>query len=223
VVSQVAVHDRRVYAAGWDGRLRAFDDEGKSRWTLDCTAAMNPADPVAALAESAKHEPAKLHAAHRAPTTSETVPAGENLLRKATLKVGGTPGWMSSGVVQVKAEELTNSKQDDVTKPWLPLQELFWDANAGRQVWAEVTFKEPTNVKAVTVYENTKHPESWPTEGVVQVWDDNDKRWKTAAFGVFLKGPVNTYALDLKGVTKLRYLPWNSYFRNFYTSEIEVR
>ena len=76
---------------------------------------------------------------------------------------------------------------------------------------------------SLTVHENKQFPRSWPTEGLVQVWDDGKKKWKTAAYGVFLKGPVNTYPLDLKKVTKLRYLPWNSYYRNFHTSEIEVR
>lgn len=38
-----------------------------------------------------------------------------------------------------------------------------------------------------------------------------------------MRGPINTYTLDLKAVKKIRYVPWNSYYRNFYTSEIEVR
>jgi hypothetical protein len=94
---------------------------------------------------------------------------------------------------------------------------------AGRQVWAEIAFKQPTDVKALTVRENAAFPASWPTEALVQVWNEPLKRWDTAAFGVFLTGPVNTYNLNLKAVTKLRYLPWNSYYRNFHTSEIEVR
>jgi hypothetical protein len=57
----------------------------------------------------------------------------------------------------------------------------------------------------------------------VQVWNEGLKRWDTAAFGVWLKGPVTTYALNLKAAAKIRYVPWNSYYRNFYTSEIEVR
>jgi hypothetical protein len=57
----------------------------------------------------------------------------------------------------------------------------------------------------------------------VQSRDEPANRWDTAAFGVFLTGPVNTHTLNLKAVKKLRYVPWNSYYRNFYTSEIEVR
>ena len=31
------------------------------------------------------------------------------------------------------------------------------------------------------------------------------------------------YRLSLRGVEQIRYLPWSSYYRNFYTGEIEVR
>jgi hypothetical protein len=130
---------------------------------------------------------------------------------------------MSQGEVEIKAEALTNGKFDDVETPWLRLNELFWDGQAGRQVYAEIEFKEPTDVHALTVYENNNHPESWPSEGLVQVWDEASKHWNTAARGVFLIGPLNTYKLDLKGAKRIRYAPWNSYYRNFYTSEIEVR
>ena len=125
--------------------------------------------------------------------------------------------------MQVRAEDLTNGKTDDVQTPWLHVDELFWDGTAGRQVWAEIAFPRPANVDTLSVYEHPQHPESWPTEGVVQVWNESQKRWDTAAFGVFLRGPVNTYRLNLPAVQKLRYLPWSSYYRNFYTTEIEVR
>ena len=73
------------------------------------------------------------------------------------------------------------------------------------------------------MYESTQQTESWPTEGLLQIWNESQKRWDTAAFGVFLRGPVNTYRLALRGANKLRYLPSSSHYRNFYTSEIEVR
>jgi len=224
-VASLAASGDRVHAACWDGRLRSFTADGEPRWRLDCTSALNDKDPMATVAESAKLDEAAVLQATRPPTTSDKVPQGENLLRngRATLKLGGTPGWMSNGKLQVKAESLTNGRIGDVTIPWLPLDEVFWDATAGRQVWAEISFKEPTDVTALTVYENPNFPDSWPTEGLVQVWDEKLKRWNTAAFGVFLRGPVNTYALNLKGVRRLRYVPWNSYYRNFYTSELEVR
>jgi len=130
---------------------------------------------------------------------------------------------MSDGKVQIKAEELVNGKLDDVTTPWLHLDEMFWDAGAGRQVWAEIDFEQPTDVKALTVYENPNQKASWPTQGLVQVWNDALKQWDTAKMGVFQPGPVTTYALNLKGVSRLRYVPWNGYYRNFYTCEIEVR
>jgi hypothetical protein len=191
---------------------------------LDCTPILNSPDPLALLAASGARPPATVLTAQRQPTTTADIPPGDNVLRngRATLKLGGTKGWMSQGAVQVVPAELTNGRVDDVDKPWLHLNEVFWDGTAGRQVWAEITFAEPTDVKALTVHENPKYRESWPTEGVVQVWDEGEKRWQTAAFGVFLRGPTNTYRLDLNAVRKLRYLPWQSYFRNFYTSEIEV-
>jgi len=213
-----------VYAACWDGRVRAISDKGALRWTLDCTAALKTANPLPTLAATVT-APATLHVASMESTVSPRVPPGANLLRtgKATLRVGGTPGWMSGGAVEVKAEALTNGKYDDVDAPWLSLNELFWDGQAGRQVWAEISFPTPTDVSMLTIYENPKHPEAWPTDTVVQVWDEGQKNWKTAVYGLFLRGAVSTYTLHLKGVTKLRYAPWSSYYRNFYTSEIEVR
>jgi hypothetical protein len=78
-------------------------------------------------------------------------------------------------------------------------------------------------VRSLTVHEDPKFPDSWPTQALVQVWDAKADRWRTAAVGVFLRGPTNTYDLDLKNVTKLRYVPWANYYRNFHTAEIEVR
>jgi hypothetical protein len=97
------------------------------------------------------------------------------------------------------------------------------DCRLGRQVWAEIEFREPTDVRTLTVYENPKFRDSWPTQGLVQVWDEKLKTWNTVIMGVFLEGPVHTCPVKLKGVTRLGYVPWNNYYRNFYTSEIEVR
>ena len=118
--------------------------------------------------------------------------------------VGNTPKLL-------KSAKSPNGKTGDVTTPWLHLDELFWDATAGRQVYAEIAFKQPTDVSSLTVHENPSFPDSWPPEGLVQAWDDEAKAWRTAAFGVHHRGPVNTY------------VPWHSYYRNFHTSEIEVR
>jgi hypothetical protein len=224
-VAALAAAGDRVYAARWDGRLQAWSADGDLLWTLNCAPSMVDPDPMATVVASAKLDPAAVVQAARPTTTITTVPDGENLLRtgRATLTLGGTKSWMSDGKVQVKPEALTNEKTDDVTTPWLHLDELFWDATAGRQVYAEIALKKPTDVRAITVHEHPDFPDSWPTEGLVQVWDEKLKRWNTAAFGVHLRGPVQTYRLNLKGVTKLRYVPWNSYYHNFYTSEIEVR
>jgi len=224
-VSNLATTDGKLYAAGWDGRLRSYRTDGSHRWTLNLTPAMVHERPLKAYAASAQVKPEATIAASHPPTTASTVPPGENLLEtgRATLKLGGTQGWMSNGTVQVTAEELTNGNVNDVDTPWLHVDEVFWDATAGRPVYAEITFRQPTDVTSLTVFENPKYPYSWPTEAVVQVWNEELEKWDTTAFGIFLAGPVNTYKLDLKGVKKLRYVPWSSYYRNFHTSEIQVR
>ena len=224
-VSALAVAANRVYAAGWDGRVRAFTEDGHPQWTLDCTPGMRVDDPKAMLLAMPPLPEAAISQATRPSVTSTIVPQGDNLLRtgKATLTTGGTSGWLSAGRNNVKAEELVNGQYDDVNTPWMPLSECDMNARTGRQVWAEITFTAPTDVAALTVYEHTAHPESWPSEGLVQVWNEEMQRWDTALRAIYLHGPITTYPLSLKGVTKLRYAPWNGYFRNFYTSEIEVR
>jgi hypothetical protein len=220
----------RLYAAGADGRLRRLGTEpgkgmGAVTWLLDCTPLMADPRAMAVVAESARFSEGDLVLAVRPSNVSEKVPGGENLLAagKARLTLGGTKGWMSAGKVEIKPELLTNGKTDDVDTPWLHPNEVFWDGGAGRQVYAEIEFPGPTDLKALTVYENPKFRDSWPTQGLVQVWDDRLKTWNTVMMGVFLRGPVNTYPLNLKGVVRIRYVPWNNYLRNFYTSEIEVR
>jgi outer membrane protein assembly factor BamB len=218
----LATSGERLYTAGRDGRVRAFTAAGTLLWTTDCTPHLTGAAPMALVAQPST---APVHRVQRAATTTPQVPAGDNLLAtgKAKLTVGGTRGWMSQGGIAVKPEALTNGKTDDVTEPIVPFTDLFWDAYAGRQVWMQIDFAQPTDVEALTVYENPAFPDAFPTEALVQVWDETAKKWHTVAFEVFLNGAVNTYPLHLKGVGKLRYVPWGNYYRNFYTSEIEVR
>ncbi len=216
-VSRLAATPRGVVAAGWDGRLRAFAADGAERWTLDCTPPM--------LAAEATQETTQTRRPKTPPTTTPDIPTTPNLLAtgQATLTVGGTRGWKSSGTVQTTAADLTNGQTDDGDTPWLTLTELFWAATGGRQVWAEIAFAQPTDVATLTVHENPNHPDAWPTDAVVQQWNDADNRWQTVRYGAFLVGPVNTYRLDLKNVAKLRYVPLGNYFNNLHTSEIEVR
>lgn len=213
----------RVYAAGWDGRLRAYRLDGELIWVSDLTPALKLGGMSEMVATTLPADRALVAA--RAPTATAEVPAGPNLLRTgaATLRVYGTPGWKSSGKVQVTAKQLTNGQTNDVATPWLSVNEEFWTALAGRQVCAEITFAQPTPVQTLTVHEHADFPDSWPTLAVIQTWDEDTKAWTTVRAGLFLNGPVNTYRLDLPSVTKLRYVPLHSYFRNFYTSEIEVR
>jgi outer membrane protein assembly factor BamB len=239
----------RLYAAGRDGRLRAYDLDGKLLWSLDMTAAMKDDRPAELLVQAGRFGPADVCRAVRPTTCSAKVPDGPNLLAgckpgqqevknaegkvtghiavatngKASLSVGGTSGWMSQGRVEIKPETLANGRTDDGDTPWLHPHEMFWDGCAGRQVYATIEFAQPTEVRAVTVYEDPKFPASWPTQGLIQLWDEKLKQWSTVKMGLFLQGPVQTYEVKLKGVTKLRYVPWSNYFRNFHTSEIEVR
>jgi hypothetical protein len=200
--------------------VRAFTADGKERWKLDLTGAMTSA----VIGSSGAAAPT-IHEPERPSSATSTVPRGINLLRsgRATLSVGGTPGWKSAGQVGIQASALTNGASDDAVAAWIPDDEVFMDGAVFRKVWAELNFERPTSIHTLTVRENPNFPESWPTESLIQVWDQEAGRWSTVKHGVFLHGPVATYALDLQRVKRLRYVPWSNYFRNFHTSEIEVR
>ena len=205
--ANLSAKDGRIFAACGDGFVRAFHAEnGRLVWTLDCATAMKDAKPAPEVARTVIQ-------ASRKSTATPKIPSGQNLLRsgKASLKL--------SEKVLIDAALLTNGKYDDVDTPWLKPE----DAASGRKIFAEIEFAPPTDVHSLSVIESSKYPESWPVESLVQVWNDDKKLWSTAARGVFLIGPVNTYKLNLKSVTRLRYVPWSGYRRNFYTSEIEVR
>ena len=223
--AHLASHGDTVFTAGWDGRIKSFAADGTLRWQLNLTPAMSVPQPMKALDTRNAATEHDIRAASRASTASPNIPDGANLLKSggATLTLAGTGGWMSNGALQVSADLMTNGKTDDVTTPWLHIDEVFWDATAGRQVFAEITFPKPTDVKTLTAYENPQHPESFPTDTVIQSWDEASKTWKTLTRGTFLNGAVNTYQLDARNVSKLRYVPLGNYFRNFYTCEIEVR
>ncbi|HEY1534672.1 MAG TPA: hypothetical protein VGF76_11650, partial [Polyangiaceae bacterium] len=171
--AELAQDDARLYVAGWDGRVRAFTSDGHERWNLDLTESMKSVGvDTRSVAPPVVHEP------HRPASASADTPKGVNLLRsgRAKLSVGGTQGWKSTGKVQIDASALTNGVLDDVVSPWVSRDEVFWDGTASRKVWAEVDFKEPTTVHSLTVYENPKFPESWPTESLLQIWDETEQR-----------------------------------------------
>jgi hypothetical protein len=220
--AELAQDGAQLYAAGWDGRLRAFTSDGHERWKLDLTGPMTSA---AIQGRGAPTTSAAVHEPKRSAGISTDAPSGVNLLRsgQATLTVGGTRGWKSNGAVEIDASTLTNGNVEDNDTPWMSTGELFWDGTGSRKVWAELDLKQPTTVHTLTVYENPKFPESWPTESLIQVWDDANGRWRTAKHAVFLRGSRATYVLNLKRVSKLRYVPWANYFINFHTSEIELR
>ena len=102
-VSRLTVHGSRLYAAGWDGWLRSFDDTGKLRLEAELHAAPESGQPrrrrgagfqPARQAGSLPHVASPAFADHLA-----RLPAGKNLLIDggAKLTVGGTKGWMSEG------------------------------------------------------------------------------------------------------------------------------
>ena len=50
--------------------------------------------------------------------------------------------------------------------------------------------------------ENPDFPDAWPTEGLVQVWDEPLPRFQTATRDAFLTGPSNTSELNPKGLSQ---------------------
>ena len=238
----------RLYVSGWNGQLTALTLAGTEIWEYDLTPVLQSKDPMALVAAANAMPAGALYQIKRQSTASAQVPAGVNMLAgaiegkykvvdiagktrevtgvgnaNAVIRVGGTSGWKSAGTVKVKAADLVNGIFDDVDTPWFTLNELSWNAGAARQGWAEINFVKPTDVSSITVYENPNFPDSWPTDALIEMWNEEMQRWDTAVFGTFLQGALNTYTLNLKSVTRLRYVPWNNYYRNFYTSEIEVR
>jgi hypothetical protein len=197
------------------------DGDGALEWTFDLTPALTSLDAATRTKNEIVNEPV------RAAGASSSAPATPlpNLLATgaARLSIGGTPGWKSQGKLQVEASSLYNGRTDDNDTPWLSLPEQYWDAVASRKVWIEIELDHPTDLHSLTVHENPAHPEAWPTAAVVQAWDERDMRWRTVKYAAFLHGSVARYPLSLRGVKKVRYVPWGSYFRNFYTSEIELR
>ncbi len=216
-VAQLAASGTRIYAAGWDGRVRAFSADGRLHWTLDCTPAMDTADPMGALVTACEYELESVVAAKRPSNASSQTPPGEDLVAGGMVTVG------SDKIEGEFIHLLQQGKPIDTGKPLISPQQLMQDMLAGQQAQFIFEFPKPTDVGSLTVYENSKHPESYPTDSFIGVWDEAGKQWLTAKRGVFLSGPVNTYTLNLRAVKKLLYCPWNNYGHNFYTSKIEVR
>ncbi|HEX3601058.1 MAG TPA: PQQ-binding-like beta-propeller repeat protein, partial [Lacipirellulaceae bacterium] len=216
-VSQLAVSGSRIYAAGWDGRVRAVSAEGKLLWTLDCTPGMDSVDPLGEIVRAGENSRAAVCAAERPSTSTAETPPGQDLV------AAGLVNFSGEKVEGDAIEALRNRKATKSEKPLVSINQLRQDMLTGQQAQIILEFAKPTDVGTLTVRENRHHPEAYPTDSFIGVWNESNKRWETAKRGVFLRGPVNTYALNLKGVTKLLYCPWNSYGHNFYTTHIEVR
>jgi len=217
-VQKLAVKGNRIYAAGLDGQLTCFEHEGKKIWALDCNTRWAPHHLRKTVSE--RNNGMYLIQASRAPTTTRKVPVGENLLRsgKATLSVGCLVSGDTKKVIEFNTALLTNGIFDDVTNSWLDGADRI-----SGSAFAEIEFKDPTDVHSLTAYENSTNPLSWPSEAFVQAFDEAEKKWSTVARGLFLVGPTNTYTLNLKGVKKIRYMPWSRFLKSMNTCEIEVR
>ena len=178
---------------------------------------MDALDPLGAVVTASRYAPQTLVAAQRPSSASPDVPPGDDLLAAGLANIGGDK---FDGRC---LPSIAGGKVADPDMPVVPIPQLLNDMFAGQQAQFIVAFPRPTDVGTLTVHENTRHPESYPTDSFIGLWDETDKQWVTVKRGVFLQGPVNTYTLNLKGVKKLLYCPWNNYGNNFYTSRIEVR
>ena len=229
-----AAESDRLIVACWDGRLRGFAEDGRPLWSKSVTEDLPRGEQ--APSQPSANPAALVHRVVRPATASATLPDGPNLLSPAesprpgdptkawaVLSVGGTPGWMSEGRLQISSEILTDGRADGLALGWFSLDELFWAASAARQPWVEIRFHAPTDVTSLTVYEDPQRPEAWPTDTVIQVWDEAANSWHTATRGLFLRSFIHTYALNLKGATRIRYVVLGNLYRNLHTCEIEVR
>ncbi|MCM8767830.1 MAG: hypothetical protein NC921_03480, partial [Candidatus Omnitrophica bacterium] len=223
-VKKILTHIDTVYTIGYNGKIVKLDSGLKKIWEIDMDNFLITENPMN-IVKNLKIKKENLIKPPYSSSTENFVPEGKDKIKSglANIKIGGTSGWMSEGKVEIKSEDLKNGRIDDIDTPWLNIDELFWDALSGRQIWIEIEFKNSEDVNYLTIYENPKFPQSWVKEAVIQVWDEKDKKWETAKFGIFLDNFVNTYQLNLKSVKKIRFVPLSNYFKNFYISEIEVR
>ncbi|MCM8786082.1 MAG: discoidin domain-containing protein, partial [Candidatus Omnitrophica bacterium] len=223
-IKKVLSYKDKIYAIGYNGFLIKFDNNFKKIWEIDVDNFLKIENPMN-FVKNLELKKENLITYKYPSITKNYVPEGEDKIKLGLgdIKIGGTKGWMSEGKVEIKSDQLKNRKIDDVNTPWLNLDELFWNALSGRQIWIEIEFYKPEDINYLTIYENPNFPNSWVKEAVVQVWDEDNKKWETVKFGIFLNNFINTYELHLKSVKKVRFVPLSNYFKNFYISEVEVR
>ena len=224
-IKKLCVLNEKIYTISYNGFLIVFDKNLKELWKIDMDKFLNIENPMEMMKNFKIDKNLIITTPEYNSTTKNFIPSGEDKIKKglANIKIGGTGGWMSEGKVEIKEDDLKNGKYDDVKHPLLNLDELFWDATAGRQIWIEIEFKKEEDVQYLTIYENPEFPESFIKEAVVQKWDEDEKKWKTVKFGIFMNSSVNTFELNLKNVKKLRFVPISNYYKNFYITEIEAR
>ena len=204
-------------AAGWDGRIRAISGDGKLVWMLDCTAACDSPNPLADIVTASDYKPGSVIEARRPSSATPETPQGQDLVVSNLVHLGGE---------KIDGELLAPMQRGippSQSKPIVPTQQLLQDMMLTIEhdlFWVPTPM---TSAISTTIAENPDHPESYPTDSFIGVWNDANKQWDTVKRGVFLSGPVNTYALNLKGVTRLILLPCRVIWNNFYTIRIEVR
>jgi len=207
-----------LYACDWRGNVLAFAaDSGKLRWKTNVTQSVwrddierLPAQPYAGRS---------LGARTRRP--AEQPMPGENIAPQAKVAAGGIPGWFGTGKVQIQPAALTDGTLNDLEQPWLAVVECYKAGNNARYVWAEFEWQDDVPVKGLAVHEDERHPESWPWEVCLQVWQDG--RWHDAAVSLFTPGPWHNVILPQPVSTRrIRYCVTGVLMNNVRTDEIRV-
>ena len=183
VTSSLSVAGERIYVTGGDGRLRALTPTGAVRWTIDLTPSLRDPD-QAALRATLSAKGANYATPPRSPTTQAAAPAGTPV--KATFQIEHMEGKAAAC--------LGDGKLDTIATLSLPQP-------------IAVNLPGPTALTSVTVIEPDEPAGSRLTECLIEVPDPTGNAWVTAAYGCFLTGPVNTFVLDGKPVTRLRITP----------------
>ena len=64
---------------------------------------------------------------------------------------------MSNDRIEIDVAALVDGDNTTPDAAWLNLDEMFWDATAAWPVYAEITFKQPIDVTAVTINQHIDH------------------------------------------------------------------
>ncbi len=209
-----------VYACDWHGNVSCFAlDDGRRGWTQNLTACTWRADME--TLPTTPYAGATFGLPQRA-TVETPPPPGENLAPQAAVRAGGTGGWFSTDRVLIDAHTLTDGHLDDQPTPWLSPTDQYKAGNWSRIVWAEFTWPHPVTIAGLQVHEDARHPECFPYDVCVQVWQEN--AWRDVAVFQTLPGtPWRWLALPTPlHADKIRYVITGALVNNVRTDEIRV-